>query len=96
MMQNLIRNKTKGYIPRHRSGVLVRFASNGTADGTTVNMNTCSGALGQKWIFQSDGTGKNPNSGKCLHYSSFTSGAPLEIRTCNASLTEYLWGFPQL
>ncbi len=39
---------------------------NGTANGTHLELYTCNGAGGQQWIPQSNGSLKNPQSGRCL------------------------------
>ena len=38
----------------------------GTANGTTVDLYTCNGTGAQVWVPQSDGALLNPESGKCL------------------------------
>jgi len=68
-------------------------SGNGTTQGTDVVMNACSGATGQTWVIQSDGTIRNPNANKCLQTQngSTTVATILEIYPC-AGTNIQKWG----
>ena len=53
----------------------------GTTDGTTVDLYDCNGTGAQVWVPQSDGALLNPNSGKCLDDTNWstTPGTQLQI-----------------
>jgi hypothetical protein len=57
---------------------------NATAPGTKVELWTCNGVGGQKWVPQLDGTLLNPQSGLCLTdpAGSVTAGTVLDIEAC--------------
>jgi hypothetical protein len=63
---------------------------NVTTPGTGVELYDCNGAGGQKWVFQSDGTVKNPQSGLCLDSpdGATADGTPLRIWYCNGSAAQ--------
>ncbi|HWU09835.1 MAG TPA: ricin-type beta-trefoil lectin domain protein, partial [Streptomyces sp.] len=55
----------------------------------------CNDTGAQKWVPQTDGTLKNPQSGKCLDASgvSSTDGTRLHLWTCLAA-TNQKWNLP--
>ncbi|HZU56725.1 MAG TPA: arabinofuranosidase catalytic domain-containing protein [Actinocrinis sp.] len=60
---------------------------NGTAAGTKVELWTCNGVGGQKWVPQLDGTLLNPQSGLCLTDpgGSTAAGTVLDIEACEGA-----------
>ena len=60
---------------------------NVTASGTKVELWTCNGVGGQKWVQQTNGTLLNPQSGLCLTDpgSSTTAGTVLDIEACTGA-----------
>lgn len=65
-------------------GRCLDIVGNGTAIGTEVQLWDCNGVGGQKWVPQSNGTLKNPQSALCLAdtASGSSNGTVLTIRTC--------------
>jgi hypothetical protein len=62
---------------------------NATADGTPVQMYDCNDTGAQLWIFQSNGTIVNPDSGKCLDATqNGANGTQIDIWTCNGSASQ--------
>jgi non-reducing end alpha-L-arabinofuranosidase len=60
---------------------------NGTAVGTKVEIWDCNGVGGQKWVQQSNGSLRNPQSGLCLDDPSgnTANGTQLQVYTCNGT-----------
>jgi hypothetical protein len=60
---------------------------NVTTPGTKVELWTCNGVGGQKWVQQTDGTLLNPQSGLCLTDpgGSTSGGTVLDIEACSAA-----------
>ncbi|MET9180469.1 RICIN domain-containing protein [Kitasatospora aureofaciens] len=71
------------------------------ADGTPVQLWTCTGGLNQQWVVRFDAGGRatllNPNSGRCLDVpnASTTDGTGLQIWTCNDWIAQ-VWNTPRL
>jgi Ricin-type beta-trefoil lectin domain/Glycosyl hydrolases family 16 len=67
----------------------------GTADGTTVDLYTCNNTGAQVFIPQSDGALYNPQSGKCLDDTNWstTAGTQLQIWDCTGSANQR-WTLP--
>jgi hypothetical protein len=67
------------------SGICVEVAGDATADGTAVQLGTCSGGAGQKWLMDADGTIRS--LGKCMDatMSGTTNGTLVQLWTCNGS-----------
>jgi hypothetical protein len=61
--------------------------SSGTANGSAVQTYPCNGSGAQRWIFRSDGTLFNPQSGRCLDdpNGSAADGTALQIFDCNGT-----------
>jgi hypothetical protein len=57
----------------------------GTANGTRVQLWDCTGANGERWIQQADGSLRNPQSGRCLDSpgGATANGTRLQIWDCN-------------
>jgi hypothetical protein len=63
----------------------------GIANGTQIQLWTCTGAGNQNWQPQADGTLKNPASGRCLDAGDNpANGNALFIWDCDAS-TSQVW-----
>ncbi|MBG6134122.1 glucose/arabinose dehydrogenase [Longispora fulva] len=67
----------------------------GTANSTNVQLWTCNGSAGQTWTPQSDGSLKNPSSGRCLDAfgGSSADGTQLIIWDCHGG-TNQKWTLP--
>jgi hypothetical protein len=67
----------------------------GTADGTTIDLYTCNDTAAQVFIGQSDGALYNPQSGKCLDDTNWstTPGTQLQIWDCTGSPNQQ-WTLP--
>lgn len=69
-------------------GKCVATAGDGTGDHTKVELSTCDGGGGQKWV-RTTGTGAlvNPRSGRCLDVpgSATVDGTQLQLYHCNGS-----------
>jgi glucose/arabinose dehydrogenase/PKD repeat protein len=63
-------------------GKCLDVSGGGTADGTRVQIWDCAGVGAQNWTIGSDGTLKNPQSGKCLDGS---NAGQMVIKTCDGS-----------
>ena len=82
-------------------GKCLDVSGGGTADGTKIQLWTCNGSGAQNWTPQSDGTLRNPQSGKCLDVSGQQLGrqhlgAPLDLQHArqpemDPELTDYPW-----
>ncbi|MFD0599500.1 RICIN domain-containing protein [Catellatospora coxensis] len=68
----------------------------GTANGTKIQLWTCTGGAAQNWTYQSsDQTLRNPQSGKCLDVSGNNSadGTVVALWTCNGGANQK-WTLP--
>jgi hypothetical protein len=67
----------------------------GTANGTTVDLYTCNGTGAQVWVPRGDGSLFNPESGKCLDDTdwSTTPGKQAQIWDC-AGTANQQWQIP--
>jgi chitosanase len=67
-------------------GKCVEVAGGATANGTAVQMNTCSGSAAQQWSL-SGGALVNAGSGKCLDVTSASvaNGAKIQLYDCNST-----------
>ncbi|MGC0314927.1 ricin-type beta-trefoil lectin domain protein [Kitasatospora acidiphila] len=66
----------------------------GTADGTKIELWDCDGGGNQVWQPQTDGTLKNPQSGRCLDDAgSGPAGTQLILWDCTASANQ-IWHLP--
>ncbi|MGW4551372.1 RICIN domain-containing protein, partial [Streptomyces violaceorubidus] len=70
-------------------------AGGATADGTAVQLASCTGATSQKWASDAKGQLVGSQSGKCLDATgpSSANGTKLQIWTCAASDNQ-LWKLP--
>jgi O-glycosyl hydrolase len=61
-----------------------------TADGTGVEIRTCSGTATQQWRVRSDGTVQNVGSGTCLEVTggATANSSPLEISGCTGAANQ--------
>ncbi|MFI7552817.1 RICIN domain-containing protein [Micromonospora sediminimaris] len=66
-----------------------------TADGRQIQLWTCNGGVAQVWSAQSNGTLRNPNSGKCLDVSNNSSadGQAVHLWTCHTGANQR-WVLP--
>jgi len=73
------------------SGKCLNDPAGNTANGTTINLWSCSGKSNQRWTVVQDGTLRT--GGKCLSTAgdSKSNGAKLQLETCNASDGAQLW-----
>jgi chitosanase len=67
-------------------GKCVEVAGGATANGTAIQMNTCSGSAAQQWSL-SGGALVNAGSGKCLDVTSASvaNGAKIQLYDCNST-----------
>jgi len=63
------------------------ISGGGTADGTKIELARCDGGGAQVWLQQSNGTLRNPHSGRCLDDpdGNQADGVQLQIWECNDS-----------
>lgn len=68
-------------------GRCLDVVGNGTAAGSQVQLYDCNGVGGQKWVQQTNGSLKNPQSGLCLTDSTngTTNGTVLTIQSCSGA-----------
>jgi hypothetical protein len=73
------------------SGKCLDDPSGQTANGTAVDLSTCTGKTSQRWTAVADGTLRT--GGKCLNVAgnSSSSGARLELEPCNSANGAQLW-----
>jgi RHS repeat-associated protein len=76
-------------------GMCLNPAGGGTANGTNIEMNVCSGAASQVFRFvwngvNANGTMVNPNSGKCVDIqgAGTAAGTNVELYTCNGGANQ--------
>ncbi|WP_406174070.1 RICIN domain-containing protein [Streptomyces sp. NBC_00996] len=71
-------------------GMCLDVEGNKTANGTPVQIYTCSGSSAQKWVLGEDGTVHGVHSGKCLDVqgSHSENGTKIQIWTCNGSAAQ--------
>jgi hypothetical protein len=76
-------------------GKCMDIYAGGTADGTTVDLYTCNDTGAQVFIPQSDGALYNPQSGKCLDDTNWstTPGTQLQIWDCTGNANQS-WNLP--
>ena len=76
-------------------GKCMDIYAGGTADGTTVDLYTCNDTGAQVFIPQSDGALYNPQSGKCLDDTNWstTPGTQLQIWDCTGNANQS-WHLP--
>jgi Ricin-type beta-trefoil lectin domain len=69
--------------------------SDGTSDGTSVVLYSCTGDTNQQWRYRSDGSLVNVRSGTCLDDTNgvTTNGQQLQIWTCDAG-SHQSWTLP--
>jgi hypothetical protein len=67
----------------------------GTAAGTRVQLWTCNGTGAQVWQAQTDGTLRNPQSGRCLEVAGTTAAdrLPTRIADCSTAANQR-WTLP--
>jgi hypothetical protein len=67
----------------------------GTANGSLVQLSTCTGAGGQNWTAGANGSLVNPQSGRCLDANGGSSadGTQLIVWTCHGG-TNQRWTLP--
>ncbi|MFI1990115.1 arabinofuranosidase catalytic domain-containing protein [Actinoplanes sp. NPDC020271] len=63
---------------------------NGTAGGAQLELWDCTGAGGQKWVQQADGSLRNPQSGRCLDApnGATANGTRLQLWDCNGAAAQ--------
>ncbi|WP_371483038.1 glycosyl hydrolase [Kitasatospora sp. NBC_00315] len=80
--------------PGPRTGAVTGLAgkcldarASGTANGTAVQLYTCSTGVAQTWTVGTDGTLRNPNSGRCLDITSAgtANGTRIQLYDCNGT-----------
>ena len=73
------------------SGKCLDDPSGRTANGTVVDLSTCTGKSSQRWTTVADGTLRT--GGKCLNVAgnSSSSGTRLELEACNSANGAQLW-----
>ncbi|MFI5733328.1 arabinofuranosidase catalytic domain-containing protein [Kribbella sp. NPDC051587] len=66
------------------------LTANGTADGTRLLLNDCTGSGGQQWVPQPDGTVRNSQSGKCVSAvgAGTANGTALQLLSCGQVATD--------
>ncbi len=69
------------------AGKCVDVAASGTANGTAVQLYTCSTGVAQTWTVRDNGTILNPHSGKCLDVTGqgTANGSQIQLWDCNGS-----------
>jgi hypothetical protein len=69
------------------AGKCVDVAASGTANGTAVQLYTCSTGVAQTWTISDTGTIRNPHSGKCLDVTGqgTANGSTIQLWDCNGS-----------
>jgi len=77
------------------AGGCLAVAGGGTANGTLVEWYPCIGVSNQDWIYRSDGTLYNMNSGTCLDdpYAHLVDGTQQQIWGCNGNIQQS-WNLP--
>ena len=72
------------------AGPLPRCGSGGTANGVKLQLYDCNGTGAQSWVVQSDGSIKNPQSGRCMDSpgGATANGTRLEIWDCNGTAAQ--------
>ncbi len=73
-----------------KNNLCVDAAGAGTADGTPIQIATCSGAPAQKFVLNGSGELVNSASGKCVDINAYDShdGAPVQLWGCNGGLNQ--------
>jgi len=68
-------------------GRCLGLSGNGTANGTRVELEDCTGNGAQQWIPQANGSLRNPQSGRCLDDPSgnTANGTALQLYDCNGN-----------
>ena len=69
-------------------GLCLDIKGNLTAPGTEVEIYTCNGVGGQKWVQQDNGAMLNPQSGLCLTAPATTNGTVLQIQKCTGAANQ--------
>lgn len=69
-------------------GLCLDIKGNLTASGTEVELYTCNGVGGQKWVQQDNGAMLNPQSGLCLTAPATTNGTVLQIQKCTGAANQ--------
>lgn len=70
-------------------GRCLDVVGNSTVAGSQVQLYDCNGVGGQKWVQQTNGSLKNPQSGLCLtDPSNGTNGTVLTIQACSGASTQ--------
>jgi len=79
----------------HALGKCMDIRAGGTANGTTVDLYTCNNTGAQVFIPQPNGALFNPQSGKCLDDTNFstTPGTQLQIWDCTGNSNQS-WHLP--
>jgi hypothetical protein len=77
------------------AGGCLAVAAGATANGSLVEWYPCNGTSNQDWIYRSDGTLYNRNSGTCLDDpdADTTDGTQEQIYTCNGNIQQS-WNAP--
>ncbi|HEV2646201.1 MAG TPA: ricin-type beta-trefoil lectin domain protein [Acidobacteriaceae bacterium] len=60
----------------------------GTGNGSLVDLYTCNGGANQQWTVQSNGTLKNPTSGRCLDDPGGNTSSQLDIWDCGSGTNQ--------
>lgn len=63
----------------------------GTADGTRLQIWTCTGAANQRWTFGSDGTMRSEGLCMDLAWASSDNGTPVQAATCNGGWAQHFY-----
>jgi hypothetical protein len=65
--------------------------ANATTAGSLIQLYSCNGSSGEKWVPQSSGSLKNPKSGMCLDATggATANGTRLEIEPCNGAAEQH-------
>ncbi|MFC4065334.1 beta-1,3-glucanase family protein [Actinoplanes subglobosus] len=71
-------------------GLCLDIAGGGTANGTPLQLHTCTGNAAQTWVVNGNGTISNPQSGRCIDSpnGNTANGTRLQIWDCNTSAAQ--------